>query len=388
MRWTAGRRPVSPSVVVRDGGPARWFHGHGVADTASKVADHPGHRVPDWVHHQDLHRDRRHATVGAGAVGAGRTGERLSPHLPASRPTPVSGRPPCDTCSPTPPESVTGDGSRTSSGRRRLGVRAGRSCRPSPTTTAGAFRWRSNREPSGCTATTDSPPRPDRRGRHRPAPSSLPARPRLPTLGYGDTDLRSRGCRPDLATGYVLRSRGLRPVVDRDVLACGRAPPTPPRPTWRATSPPCSPRRQSHGSMLKPATLASMFHPYFHPTPGAGHGAGVPPGRQDGHRTVGHDGIVSGFLSQMTMHRRRHRGRRPRPTPAASTAAARRTVGNSAPPPPARPSAEPSAPTSRPSETWSRDLRVVQPGPGSGHQPVHPGCSWAPVPRSPFTAAI
>ena len=45
-----------------------------------------------------------------------------------------------------------------------------------------------------------------------------------------------------------------------------------------------------------------MFDPHFQPDPRMpGQGLGFLLGDEDGHRTVGHDGIVSGFLSQMTV---------------------------------------------------------------------------------------
>ena len=46
---------------------------------------------------------------------------------------------------------------------------------------------------------------------------------RFAPLGMEHTDLvRSERVRPHLATGYVLRSRGLKPVADREVLTPGR----------------------------------------------------------------------------------------------------------------------------------------------------------------------
>ena len=58
----------------------------------------------------------------------------------------------------------------------------------------------------------------------------------------------------------------------------------------------------AHGTLLRAATLSSMFDPHFQPDPRVpGMGLGFLLGDEDGHRTVGHDGIVSGFLSQMTV---------------------------------------------------------------------------------------
>jgi hypothetical protein len=60
-RWPA----VGPAVgVVRNGSP-EFFHGHGLADIASNTPATEKHRLSDRLHHQDLHRDRRDAVVGA-----------------------------------------------------------------------------------------------------------------------------------------------------------------------------------------------------------------------------------------------------------------------------------------------------------------------------------
>ena len=83
--------------VVRNGS-LEFLHTHGLADLASirPVAEH---RLSDRLHHQDLHRDRRNAAVGAGTRRARRTRQRLSSRLPAGpRETPVGGLPQCDTC--------------------------------------------------------------------------------------------------------------------------------------------------------------------------------------------------------------------------------------------------------------------------------------------------
>jgi len=57
-----------------------------------------------------------------------------------------------------------------------------------------------------------------------------------------------------------------------------------------------------YGSVLKPETLVSMFSPHFQPDPRLpGMGLGFQLGEEHGHRTAGHTGIVSGFLSAMTV---------------------------------------------------------------------------------------
>jgi len=54
--------------------------------------------------------------------------------------------------------------------------------------------------------------------------------------------------------------------------------------------------------VLQQKTLAVMFDSHFPPDPRVpGMGLGFFRGDEDGHRTVGHDGIVSGFLSQLTI---------------------------------------------------------------------------------------
>jgi hypothetical protein len=55
-----------------------------------------------------------------------------------------------------------------------------------------------------------------------------------------------------------------------------------------------------HGSMLKPATLATMFEPQYQPDPRVP-GLGLAFFRSDagGHRVVGHEGILPGFNSEI-----------------------------------------------------------------------------------------
>jgi hypothetical protein len=57
-----------------------------------------------------------------------------------------------------------------------------------------------------------------------------------------------------------------------------------------------------HSSVLKPATLASMFQPQFQPDPRLpGMGLAFELGEEGGHKTVGKTGVVSGFLSAMVL---------------------------------------------------------------------------------------
>ena len=123
-------------------------------------------------------------------------------------------------------------------------------------------------------------------------------------LGMEHTDLlRSERVRPYLATGYVLRSRGLKPVADREV-------PTPGGGGMYSTTADIARyvaallgmAGNEQGSVLRPETLATMFHPHFQPdrrVPGMGLAFEL--GEEGGHQTVGKTGILSGFHSAMSM---------------------------------------------------------------------------------------
>ncbi|HEX5524726.1 MAG TPA: serine hydrolase domain-containing protein [Pedococcus sp.] len=123
-------------------------------------------------------------------------------------------------------------------------------------------------------------------------------------LGMRHTDLvRSGRVRPGLATGYLVRSRGLVRAPDRQV-------PTPGGGGLYSTSTDlaryvaCLLREGSgsQGAILHPSTVAQMFSPQFQPDPRLpGMGLGFNLGAEDGHRTVGKDGVVSGFLAALTM---------------------------------------------------------------------------------------
>jgi len=123
-------------------------------------------------------------------------------------------------------------------------------------------------------------------------------------LGMEHTDLiRSERVCPRLATGYVLRSGGLKPVADREV-------PTPggggmystPADMARYIAALLRGGAGEHGPVLKPDTLASMFQPHFQPDPRLpGMGLAFEPGEENGHRTAGKTGTLSGFLSAMVL---------------------------------------------------------------------------------------
>jgi CubicO group peptidase (beta-lactamase class C family) len=123
-------------------------------------------------------------------------------------------------------------------------------------------------------------------------------------LGMTGTDLvRSDRIRARLATGYALRSGGPRPVRDCDLVTVGAGA------IYSTTADlACyvaallADGSGEHGPILKPDTLTSMFGPQYQPDPRLP-GVGLGFFRRDlgGHLVVGHDGLVPGFSSQMTL---------------------------------------------------------------------------------------
>jgi CubicO group peptidase (beta-lactamase class C family) len=123
-------------------------------------------------------------------------------------------------------------------------------------------------------------------------------------LGMDHTDLvRSERVGSRLATGYVLRSRGLKPVADREV-------PTPGGGGMYSTTADLARyiaalQRIYAGRqdlVLKPETLASMFQPHFQLDPRLpGMGLAFELGEEGGHETIGKTGIVSGFHSAIVL---------------------------------------------------------------------------------------
>ncbi len=123
-------------------------------------------------------------------------------------------------------------------------------------------------------------------------------------LGMDHTDLvRSERVRSLLATGYVLRSHGLRAVADREV-------PTPGGGGMYSTAADIARYAAALQQMytgqqdlvLKPETLASMFQPHFQLDPRLpGMGLAFELGEESGHKTIGKTGIVSGFHSAMVL---------------------------------------------------------------------------------------
>jgi CubicO group peptidase (beta-lactamase class C family) len=123
-------------------------------------------------------------------------------------------------------------------------------------------------------------------------------------LEMDHTDLtRSGRVYSRLATGYVLRPAGLKPVADREIPAPGGG-------AMYSTTADMARYliallhggTTAHGSVLKPGTLASMFQPQFQPDPRLpGMGLGFELGEQGGHKTIGKTGIVAGFHSAMVL---------------------------------------------------------------------------------------
>jgi CubicO group peptidase (beta-lactamase class C family) len=123
-------------------------------------------------------------------------------------------------------------------------------------------------------------------------------------LGMAHTDLvRSERVRDRLATGYVLRSRGLKPVADREILTPGGSGMySSTADMARYVSALLNGGAGVHGSVLGSDTLVSMFQPHFRLDPrAAGMGLGFEPNVESGHPTVWKTGVVSGFLSAMVV---------------------------------------------------------------------------------------
>ena len=118
------------------------------------------------------------------------------------------------------------------------------------------------------------------------------------------TDLiRSERVRPYLATGYVLRSRGLKPVADREVPTVGGAgmySTTADIARYVAALLRIGANEQD--SVLRSETVATMFRPHFQPDSRVpGMGLAFELDQEAEHRTVGKTGILSGFHSAMAL---------------------------------------------------------------------------------------
>ena len=123
-------------------------------------------------------------------------------------------------------------------------------------------------------------------------------------LGMADSDLvRSDRVASRLATGYVLGPRGAKAVPDRDWIGAGGGGIySTTRDMARYLTALLGGGANEHGSVLHPATLATMFEPHYQPDPRLP-GVGLAFFRSDagGHRVVGHDGILPGFNSELSL---------------------------------------------------------------------------------------
>jgi CubicO group peptidase (beta-lactamase class C family) len=121
-------------------------------------------------------------------------------------------------------------------------------------------------------------------------------------LSMADTDLvRSEHVAARLATGYVLRRRGATLVSDREWIGAGGGGVySTVRDLARFAAALLEGGANEHGSVLEPATLATMFAPHFQPDPRlSGMGLGFFRSDVSGHRIVYHDGILPGFNSEL-----------------------------------------------------------------------------------------
>ena len=121
-------------------------------------------------------------------------------------------------------------------------------------------------------------------------------------LGMADTSLiRTKSARSRLAKGYNLRSGGAQIVTDYEMVPAAAS-------SAYSTAQDMASYvvalmgggANSHGSVLKPATLASMFEPHYQPDPRVpGIGLAFWRGSIAGHRVIEHGGILPGFNSEI-----------------------------------------------------------------------------------------
>jgi CubicO group peptidase (beta-lactamase class C family) len=121
-------------------------------------------------------------------------------------------------------------------------------------------------------------------------------------LRMTDTDLvRSERIQSRLATGYDLGRGGATAVTDREWVGRGGGGVySSSRDMARFVAALLGGGATEHGSMLRPATLATMFEPHYQPDhrlPGMG--LGFFRGDAGGHRVVEHDGVLPGFNSHL-----------------------------------------------------------------------------------------
>jgi CubicO group peptidase (beta-lactamase class C family) len=121
-------------------------------------------------------------------------------------------------------------------------------------------------------------------------------------LGMMDSSLvLTDGMKSRKATGYDLGASGAEAVIDREWITGGASNVySTTRDMGRFVAALAGGGTNERGSILKPATLASMFDPHYEPDPRlAGMGLGFFRNDASGHRVVGHEGRLPGFNSQL-----------------------------------------------------------------------------------------
>ena len=121
-------------------------------------------------------------------------------------------------------------------------------------------------------------------------------------LGMADTSLvRTESARSRLATGYTIGSGGAQPVADYEMVpAAASSAYSTTQDMARYAAALLGGGANSHGSVLKPATLATMFAPQYQPDPRVpGIGLAFWRGSTAGHRVIEHGGILPGFNSEI-----------------------------------------------------------------------------------------
>lgn len=146
-------------------------------------------------------------------------------------------------------------------------------------------------------------------------------------LGMENSDLvRSERVRPRLATGYALRSRGLKAVADREMAIAGAGSVySTTSDMARYVSALLGGGANERGSVLRPETLARMFEPHYQPDPripGMGWGSFATRPADTGPSVTTASGRASSPTSCSLPTRGSVSSRSP--TPEGSTAAARR----------------------------------------------------------------
>lgn len=121
-------------------------------------------------------------------------------------------------------------------------------------------------------------------------------------LGMADTDLvRSERVKSRLATAYTLGSSGAKAVTPREGITRGASNIySTTRDMARFIAALLGGGANDHGSILEPATLATMFVPHYQPDPRLpGMGLGFVRDQAASHLVVGHPGIMPGFNAQL-----------------------------------------------------------------------------------------